>query len=504
LRRVLVILALSGVLAHVVRAQPAVMPLAEEPVLPVRKPALVYSVDAGVGESDNVTLAPADQVSQTIAIVDADFTVQERSRLLAVSATGDFSYLDYLQNAYGSQLIGRFDGIADLDLVPERLTWVFRDDFGQQTLDPYTPVTPNNLENVNYFNTGPDLTLREGVNFLVASARYARAQYSTSPFNSNRALGSITLGRDVSAAAAISLQAEEERVLFDNTLVNTDFNHASAFGRYQLNGFRTNLEVDLGVTRISGSGSGTAAGGTPSPPGTPYPASAAGAYSSTSPITGPMAKLRLSRKLSAAATVTFSAGRELTDASSSFGTLQNGGALVGPVNPVNGAQTNAAPPAVGGVMNGIMGAAPPALTSSSYTSNYASGNWQYSRLRTKVTLAASWEKDLYPGQPLLDVVRPSASATVQRRLTTGLTLELIGRWDKSDYINAALANPAGSADFEDWVAGGALVWRDRRGLEIRLRADHDARSADGGNGYAENRVFLTVGYNSQPTREQAD
>ena len=39
-------------------------------------------------------------------------------------------------------------------------------------------MTPSNLENVNYFTTGPDFSLRLGaVNFISMSARYARAQY---------------------------------------------------------------------------------------------------------------------------------------------------------------------------------------------------------------------------------------------------------------------------------------------------------------------------------------
>ena len=149
----------------------------------------MYGIDAGVGETDNVTLAPTDKISQTIATVDADFTVHQRSRLFDVNAVGNFSDLDYLQGAYGNEFLGRLDGVADAAIVPGRLVWVLRDDFGQSALDPYTPVTPNNIENINYLTTGPDLKLRfGGIDFVDISARYARAQYQTSPFNSNRLL----------------------------------------------------------------------------------------------------------------------------------------------------------------------------------------------------------------------------------------------------------------------------------------------------------------------------
>jgi hypothetical protein len=118
---------------------------------------LNYGVDAGVGESDNVTLVASGKVSQTMALADVDFDFKEQSRRLDVDAKGYFTFLDYLQHAYSSQLIGRFDGAAHLALIPERLTWVLQDDFGQAALDPYTPLTPTNLENVNYLSTGPDL-----------------------------------------------------------------------------------------------------------------------------------------------------------------------------------------------------------------------------------------------------------------------------------------------------------------------------------------------------------
>ena len=113
--------------------------------------------DAGLGETDNVTLASSDKVSQTMAIADVDFAVLEQSRLFNVNLKGDFSDYDYLQHAYGNELIGRFDGVAKMALVPDRLTWVLQEDFGQSLLDPYTPQTPSNRQNVNYVSTGPDV-----------------------------------------------------------------------------------------------------------------------------------------------------------------------------------------------------------------------------------------------------------------------------------------------------------------------------------------------------------
>jgi hypothetical protein len=441
-----------------------------------RASVLTYGVDAGVGESDNVTLVQTDKVSQTIATADVDFAVEEQTRLLDMNAKGDFSYFDYLQNAFSSQLIGRFDGVAKVAIVPDRLTWVVRDDFGQAAIDPYTAVTPNNLENINYVSTGPDLSMRlGGVNFINLSARYARAQYETSPYNSNRALGSVGVGRDVSAGASVSLDADFERVMFENTAVNSDFNRTSGFGRYELHGARTDFEADVGATTVSQAGTSTSTtqAGSPTQAGL-LPTTTSQPASSTS---GALVKVQLSRKLSAAATLTLTAGRELTDASSSFSTLQSGSI-------------------------GYIGTAPAAQTSDSYTSNHVSVGWKYLRNRTSIAVSARWERDTYAGQPLLDVNRPGADFTIQRQLTRAFSAQLLGRFYKTDYPNALVASTTASSKYDDWLVGGALTWRHGRGLEIRLRYDHNSHVvSEGSSGYGENRVFLTIGYRPNPTTE---
>jgi hypothetical protein len=399
----------------------------------------LYGVDVGIGESDNVTLVQSDKVSQTIATTDADFTLKQQSRLFEVDAKGNFTYLDYLQNAYGGQLIGRFDGTGAVALIPDRLTWVLQENFGQAQIDPFLAVTPTNLENVNYVSTGPDLALRLGPTFFLdMAARYARTTYETSPFDSNRLLGSIGLGMPLSASSTVSINGSYLRVLFDNTVVNTDFDRSSAYGHYEVRGARTDLLVNLGVTKVD---------------------------QGDESITGPDAKLRLSRKLSSAQKLTLTVGRDLTDASTGFSTLQTG--------------------AVGGIVT-----APAAVSLTNYTVTYATVDWQYARNRTTLDLSGTWEKDSYDGQPLQDVARGTAEFRVERYLTQALTAQLLGTVSRENYTNADYAETDGRI-------GAALTFRAGRGLEIRLRYEHSSRIVSGvasGSGYSENRAFLTIGY----------
>jgi hypothetical protein len=424
---------------------------------------LVYGVDVGVAESDNVTLVSTNKVSQTMAVADGDFDIKQQSRLLDVDAKGNFTYLDYLQGAYSGQLIGRFDGSAHLAIIPDRLVWVVQDDFGQAALDAYTPVTPTNLENVNYLSTGPDFALRFGASsYLNMSARYARTDYETSPYNSNRLLGDLAWGYQLSAQSSVSLNGETERVLFTNTVVNSDFDRSSGFLRYEVKGARTDLSADLGATTIN-------------------------QYGST---TRPLAKVNLARKLSASAKLTLTAGRDLTDAGTSFSGLQSGAI-------------------------GLVGTAPAAQTTDNYTSSYASVGWQYERNRTLISLSGRWEKDIYdsaplPGAPVigsaaaLDYTLGGAEFRVQRRMTRALTAEIVGRIYKTDYLHSSVAGQFGTPNYSNEQVAAGLTWRHGRALVVKLRYEHNAQVTTGIYGYGENRVFLTIGYRPSDRKPESD
>jgi hypothetical protein len=423
---------------------------------------LLYGVDVGVAESDNVTLVSTNKVSQTIAVADADFDIKQQSRLLDVDAKGDFTDLNYLQGAYGNEVIGRFDGSAHLAIIPERLVWVLQDDFGQAALNPFTPTTPANLENINYLSTGPDLVLRFGANsYLNASVRYARAQFGTSPYSSNRLLGDLAWGYQLSAQSSVSLNGETERVMFQNTALNSDFDRNNGFVQYEVKGARTEFSADLGATTISQSAGAISAIG--------QNGSLTTTDQNASSTTGGLAKLQLVRKLSAASQLTLSAGHYLTDASSSFSNLQSG-AL------------------------GTIGTAPAAQTAENYISNYASVGWTYRRNRTTISLSGRWERDTYLGQSQLDDTIGGAEFSVKRRLTHALTAEVLGRIYKTDYLHSIILSELGTSNYNTETIGAALTWRHGHGLEVKMRYEHAAEVTTGIYGYGENRIMLTVGY----------
>ena len=430
------------------------------PAQSTRAESLAYGADVGIGETDNVTLVQTDKVSQTMAIADLDFDLKDQSRRFDVDAKGNFTDLDYLQNAYSNQFIGRFDGRADFALIPERVIWVLTDSFGQAQIDPFLAVVPTNLENINYVATGPDASFRLGPTvFLDLSARYAKANYQTNPFDNNTVLGSAALGRALSAQSSISINGSFERVQFDNTQVNTNFDRSSVYAHYEVQGARTDLMANLGATKVD---------------------------QGMESFTGPNAKVQLLRKLSSVSTLKLTVGRDITDGNTAFANLKSG--------------------AIGGIVT-----APALVTQGNYTETYGSIGWDYTRSRTTIGVSGTWEKDSYEGQPSLDLTRGSAEFRVERRLSRAFTAQLLGRIYRTEYANTDFSET-------DGLVGAALIFQAGRGLEIKLRFDHSSRAVSGAGtlsgtdvvsgvgappgigGYGENRAFLTVGYRPRPAQ----
>jgi hypothetical protein len=405
----------------------------------------LYGIAAGIGETDNVNLSATDPKSQTIAATDLDFDLRRTGSRLDASALGNFTDLDYLQGAYSNQVLGRFDGLADAKLWSDRLNWVVADDFGEEQTDPFAAVTPVNLQRVNVFTTGPNLTLRPSYStFVNLAARYSQVTYQTSPFDGHDLVGSAELGRALSPLSSLSLVVQAEQQHFDNTIVNTDYDRREAYGRYLIEGARTSIDAQLGATQ---------ANDTPA----------------ASWKTSPLARLTVTRRVSPFSVITIAGGRDYTDAANSFSSLRAG--------------------AGGGIAVAAV-----SQTTANYLHNYGSAGWEFSRLRTSIGLTANWERDTYDVQSVYDATRTDLGLNLGRALTPALSVNVTGTVDRYDYLNQGFTTKFGTV-------GGGLVYRPGRWVIIYARYDHSFSRASGiqstllgGAGYDENRVFVMIGY----------
>jgi hypothetical protein len=412
-----------------------------------------YGIAAGVGETDNVNLSSTDPKSQTIAATDIDFDLRRTGSRLDASALGNFTDLYYAQGAYSNQILGRFDGLADLKLWSDRLKWDIAEHYGEEQTDPFVAITPANLQRVNVFTTGPDLTLHPSDStFLNLNAHYSRITYQRNPFDGHNLLGSAEFGHQVSPLSSLSLVVQAEELRFDNTIVNTNYDRRQAYARYLIQGARTSIDAQLGATQADDV--------------------------SSSWRTGPLARLLLTRRISPFSVITLGGGKEFTDAGGSFSSL-----------------TSSA--------GGSIAVAPVAQTTANYSRTYGSAGWEFVRLRTNVRLTGNWERDIYDLQSVFNATRADLGISLGRALTPLLSVNLSGTAGRYDYLNQGFVDKFGTV-------GGGLIYRPGRWVIIYARYDHSFRRTSGapsllvgGTGYDENRAFIMIGYRPHSDTEAA-
>lgn len=383
-----------------------------------------YDVSAGVSETDNVRLTPTDTRSDTISTVGFDLDLNEQRRYFEADVAANLDYLDYLRDSYSPGVIGNFLGDARVNLFPQRLTWDFSDNFGQQQINPLAPVTPANRENVNYFSTGPDLTLPLGsVLQMLLDVRYSNVRYQTSPLSNNRYSEGAGLRRELSPNSYVSLNVEDEEIHFDRSDINPDYDQQEAYFRYHGEGIRTKLDVELGVERLQ------------LPEG------------STSL---PMARAEATRQLSPFMSLTFTGGHEYSDAGDDFRLMQT----LGGANLV----TQAVQP-----------------TYSPFKNNYVTLAWKYTRERTGFGFQVGhFTLDYVAHSALsnaLNEERTTFAANATRHLTPNLEADVIFSFQRDDFEQAV-----GNSNLLTGTL--QLTWRASRRVSIVSEYDHARRQSE--------------------------
>jgi hypothetical protein len=399
-----------------------------------------YGASVGVGETDDVNLDSSHPKSQTLAATNLFFDLIRTGSRLQLSALGNFSDIDYLQNAYSNQVLGRFDGFGNLTLWSHHLTWLVKDDYGDQQINPLQSMTPTNLQRINAFATGPDLRLQPTLSsFLDLQALYSRITYQTSPFSGETGTGTATLGRNLSALSSISLVATIQQLRFDNTIVNQNYQRHEYYGQYVVSGARSSINLQAGLAQANDTGR----------------------WKST-----PLVRVSLTRDASPFSTVTLAGGREYSDAAGGFSSLGGG--------------------AAGGIT-----ISPAAQTTGNAVHTYVRAGWGFHRLRTTLGLTGGWERNQYDTQSIFDVSRANLELNLGRRLTPRLSANIT-----ADVIREQYTNQGYSDDFG--TGGAGLTYRPGAWVVLYGRYDHQFRRPAGGAartfGYDENRVFIMIGY----------
>ena len=417
-------------------------------------------VTAGLGETDNVGLAPTGTQAQTIASVGLLVDI-ERQGQLEGSLIGEVSYLDFLEHAFPGQVVGRVDGKGSYALIPDHIKWVVQETYGTAQVDALAPEDRNNIESVNVFATGPDFLMRPSEEtYLRLGGRYELVDYETSPFNSHRVLGMAAIGDDLSVASSFSLNADINQIRYQDATINPDYERRKFYLHYDTRGARTSITLDAGVAQVDDTG--------------PWKSKL-------------LAQLRLSRDLTPFQSVYITGGQQYTDSADAFGSLTSGAA-------------------------GKLIVAGASGTAGNYLDDSAAVGWTFKQDRTSLDVSARWDRSAYT-----IVATP---AQIQDYILLGLPVGLDGTRDGLEMTLKREVNPVVSAfisavyshesyetlGFTDHSVflGVGVNFKPNSRLEYRVRFDHDVRTIDSvpilvvsqglGYGYTENRIFLTAVY----------
>lgn len=402
-----------------------------------RAQALGVGLSAGGTWSDNVLLAPTDEASGGLAQVGMNLFYNQKAVRLRSNVDLNAAYQHYLDDEFSDHVVGGVDGTMVLGIVPERIEWFFKDNFGQTTVDSFRGETPDNRENVNYFTTGPTLTSRLGQsNSVSLSGRYSRTDYEITDLQGDRYNASLALLRQLSAASIVSLNASGERLRYDGSNGETDYKRYEGYGRYEIESPRTNLGLDLGYTALRSA-----------------------ALKSQS---NPLVRLSLGRRVSPSSTLSVKVATEFSDSGNSLRAAQGqGGVRLRPESVL--------------------------ATAEAFERRAASLGWDFNRNRTTLGLNGEYVRELYVTTGSSDRTLSHYGAYFGRQLTEALRFRLDGRYSIEKY-------ELNSARVEDLQGTAALIVNAGRTLSFRFQYDYVDRSGEGALAiYTQNRasVFVT-------------
>jgi hypothetical protein len=201
--------------------------------------------------SDNVQRVPDNPQHDMLNALLVGVTYEDRSRTLDLRLAPIVEYIHYVKDSFDDELRANLDSILHWRISPERLTWTAEDSAQQVRIDPTQPDTPTNTTLANFFATGPDLYLGRGsVNRFQLGARYINIYVSDTNLDSQRGRFYGRWLHQISPQTTLSLNAETEKVEYDDDVNNANFQRRDVFFRIETNSFGSTFTADVGTSTI--------------------------------------------------------------------------------------------------------------------------------------------------------------------------------------------------------------------------------------------------------------
>lgn len=413
---------------------------------PVLSAELNYALRAGVALSDNIERAsPGNERSSTSAVAGIEVRGERPAGRLRYNIAADLAYYEYLSPNISSEVFGRALVSGAYDFIPDAFSWNASLNYDQVSADAFRPLAPGNAEDVFTVSTGPTLRARfSNVMEGQLDGHYVRVSYGERPFDNETVGGRAMLVRRANPRTMLALGASYDDVSYLSSLgaSGLDYDRHEFFGRAELRGVRTEVQLEVGYADVSGQN-----------------------FSSD----GALIRARLSRRLTPSLTAFVNGVRE-------YPTSEAAGLTADPT--ISG----------GGSYDSNL------LTSGPRLSTSYEGGLRFASARVEADLSYLTRKEeslmLAVGKRNYDELR----GRVTRHFTPRMQGSLFAARTSEDFSFFA-------ETFDDTILGGEIGISFGRALGLQLRAEHHDR--DGitrAAGYSEMAGGLFLRYSPQEAR----
>jgi hypothetical protein len=424
--------------------------------------------DTGLIYSDNVTRV-RNGSGDTLALLGLVGDTSREGPRLDYRLASDIALVKYLRSDYQTQPFGYLDGKGELWIVPGFFSWTGRETYTQTVIDPFAPVTPDNLESINYATTGPRFTLRPTLRTtLTLDGTYSYLNSSSkSPLyvniDNHRYAADVTLSHAFSNSASGYITGSHEKVEFTDQVDNNNFRQDQGLAGFKVANARTVLDVSGGYTKLH-EVAPTIVQTIRGPRELPQSQTPGGA----------IWRVELSRQTSPSSRLSLHAVKQVTDGANLF-------------------RLNLDQPVATTAANRL-------TTGDPFTDHELGASWRFAAARTSLTLAYLDIRERYKIHPTSDRNLKDATAFLGRQLSPVLNWDIGAEFERQDFAFGGRSNTVNAIT--------SLRWQIARQVGLRFLYAHSALTP---HGYAENQVGVTASYafiegsqqSSQPGTEPA-
>jgi len=409
-------------------------------------------IDAGLIYTDNVFLTQ-NATSDGLALLGLVADTAHEGPRLDYRLGSNISLVKYFSGDFQTRPFGYLDGELVFKIFPSFFDWRVRDTFNQWQLSTNGAPTPDNLEAINFFQTGPSFTWQPTLRTsLVLDGTYSWVKTSSvSPayinIDNHRYGGDLTISRAFTSTTSAYIRGSYNDVKFVDTSLNNNFTQEQAEGGLSFSDTRTLANVTGGYAKVHETTNvvvDTVVGPRQeakkeSPSGTTW-------------------SVDLSRLISPNQRVSLRATQIITDAAGLF-------------------QYNLDQPVPASQSFQLTNGQP-------FTERDYGASWRFQENRTSLQVDLYSDQQKYTEQPTLDHKAQVVSALFSRQLSPVLTADLGGSYQRDNYAVNTSASHTINAIL-------AVRWQLGQRLGLRFIYAHSTVSP---NGYDNNQIGVIASY----------